>query len=98
MRAVTKERPRAAVMRARRAWKDATADVYRSAIRKHGTASSWLKDAGGTRGKIVKGADQLARLVAEMHDAGFTLDQIDARLVEMTRGICEAMQPDRPAA
>lgn len=98
MRGVTKERPRAAVMKARRAWKDATADVYRSAVRKHGVASSWLAAAGGRPGKIVKGADQLARLIEEMGDAGYSLDQIDEHLLALTRRIRVAVLPGRPAA
>ena len=98
MRAVTETESGPALSRARRVWKDATAEVYRAAVRRHGVASSWLKDAGGRPTKIVKGADHLGRLVREMHDAGYTLDQIDARLTELTQRIRVAVLPDRPAA
>lgn len=87
-----------AIVRARRVWKDATADVYRTAVRRHGAASSWLKDHGGRRGRGVKGADQLARLAREMAEAGYSLDEIDRALVQMTRGIAAAVSHTSPAA
>lgn len=85
-----------ALLRARRIWKDETANVYRAAVRKEGTCSAWLKDAGGRPRRGTKAADQLARLVDEMQSAGYTLDQIDARLIAMVRGIVGAVST--PAA
>lgn len=87
-----------AIVRARRVWKDGTADVYRTAVKRHGTASSWLKDHAGRRNKGVKAPDQLARLVREMAAAGYTLDEIDHALVQMTRGITRAVTGTLPAA
>lgn len=98
MNAGPQDRMEAALLRARRVWKDETATVYRAAVKRHGVASSWLSDAGGRRGRIVKAPDQLARLVEEMQDAGYTLDQIDEHLLALTRRIRVAVLPDRPAA
>jgi hypothetical protein len=87
-----------AIERARMIWKDTTAQVYRAAIKKDGVASSWLDDAGRRKNRTTKAPDQLARLVAEMWSLGFTLDQIDAALIGMTRGIARAATGTPPAA
>lgn len=80
-----------ALLKARRVWKCETADVYRVALRRHGTCSAWLKDAGGRPKRGTKAADQLARLASEMIDAGYTLDEVDARLVALVRGIAQTV-------
>lgn len=87
-----------AIERARRVWKDCTATVYRAAVKKEGVASPWLQDAGGRRHRITKAPDQLARLVQEMSDAGFSLDAIDAELVRMVKGIARTATVIPPAA
>jgi hypothetical protein len=91
-------KPRPAMEQARRVWKDQTAEVYRTAVRRHGTASAWLKDHGGRRAKGVKAADQLARLSREMSEAGYSLDEIDRALVALVRGIAGQVVGTRPAA
>ena len=87
-----------ALLRARRVWKGEVAEVSRSAMQKHGTRSAWLADHAGRRNRGVKAADQLARLVREMDDAGFSLDEQDAALIAIVRGIRDAAAGTRPAA
>lgn len=87
-----------AIEQARRVWKDETAKVYRSAVRRHGVASAWLKDHGGRPKKGVKAADQLARLSREMDEAGYSLEEIDRALVALVRGIAGLVVGNRPAA
>lgn len=89
---------RPALLKARRAWKCLTADVYRARTRHDGAPSSWLKDHGGRPTRGVKAPDQLARLAREMHEAGYSLDQIDAALVAFVRGLIPLTQPGKPAA
>ncbi len=90
--------PVPAIDRARRIWKDETAKVYRSAVRRHGVASAWLKDHGGRPKKGDKAADQLARLSREMEEAGYSLEEIDRALVGLVRGIAGLVVGTRPAA
>ena len=94
----TKPTIESALMRARRIWQDTAADVSRSAIKRHGTRSAWLADHAGRPNKGVKAADQLARPVQEMGDAHYTLDQQDAALINMVRGIRTHVAGTRPAA
>lgn len=98
MRAGDATRTKPAIERARRVWKDTTSQVYRAAVQRHGVASSWLKDHGTRPSRGGKAADQLARLAQEMSDAGFSVDAIDAALMEMVRGIAHVATGTRPAA
>ena len=94
----TKPTVEPALVRARRVWKGAVAEVSRSALQRHGTRSAWLADHAGRPNRGVKAADQLARLVQEMGDAHYTLDQQDAALINMVRGIRTHVAGTRPAA
>lgn len=86
-----------AIVRARRAWQTTSASVCSSAMRKHGTVSSWLKDHAGRPSRGVKGADQLARLSQEMADAGYSMDEIDRALIALVRTIAGSANGPRAA-
>lgn len=87
-----------ALSRARRAWKECAATVSRGAMQRHRTRSAWLADHAGRRERGVKAADQLARLVQEMDDAGFSVEEQDAALITLVRGIRSVATGTRPAA
>ena len=92
-----------ALMRARHRWRCLAAVVASRAYQRERWVSAWLRDQAYRRDRGVAGADQLARLVSEMEQAGFGPEEQDAALLELTAGLRRDVQlartqPDRPAA
>ena len=88
----------AALREAGRVWKCTAAVVSQRAMRMFGTRSAWLADHAGRPKRGMKGAQQLVRMVHEMSDAGFSLDEIDREIMALSRGIVRAATGTRPAA
>lgn len=76
----------AATLRTRLRWQRMAAQIAQRARATTGAVSPWLDDHAYRRNKGVKGADHLARIVAEAEAAGMSPDEQDAMLLDMARG------------
>jgi hypothetical protein len=75
------------LQRARRRWRCLAAVVAGRSNAQHGAISAWLHDHAYRDDRGTKGADQLARLVAEMTAAGITPHEQDAALLDLLQGV-----------
>lgn len=88
-----------ALHRARRRWRCLAAVIAGRSTARHGRISAWLNDHARRDDRGVKGADQVARLVVEMMEAGYTAAEMDAAVLELLHGIQRDVLPQpRPAA